>query len=202
MNEKNEIIHLFKDHHWLKLLDLYSTSSIIKNLSFKDGLRLAYKLLYNENWDDDLQENSIKLFQEIRKIYPQEWNNSWEYDALLGLACDITSKHEERYEAYKRAFDRAKNPPPRLLIELARCCVCPGLPPISYDNAIQLVLKALKEAPYTDGISLLCNIYSLKNDKENQNYWSKLLEKSNDQFNSPSIEPRFLVEEYLGEQRK
>ena len=71
-----------------------------------------------------------------------------------------------RYEAYKRAFERNKNPPPRLLIELARCCVCPGYPPISYDQAIDLVMEALKNASYADGISLLCNIYSLKGDKE------------------------------------
>ena len=88
-------------------------------------------------------------------------------------------------------------PPPRLLIELARCSICPGHPPISYDHAIILVMKALNNALCTDGISVLCNLYSLKEDKKKVDYFSKILENLNQEFESPSIEPPFLVEDYL-----
>lgn len=186
-----------------KLEALYSPHEIATSLSFKDGLRIAYQLLYNDKWDENLQEWAIALLYKTREIYPKEWNESWEYDALLGLACDIIGyKHDERYEAYKRAFDKAENPPPALLIDFARCCVCPGPPPISYEQAIDLVMRALKEAPYTDGMSLLCNIYSLKGDKEKEAYWSKILDNELERLDSPSIDPRFLLEEYVANQKK
>lgn len=74
-------------------------------------------------------------------------------------------------------------------------------PPISYDDAIDLVIKAIKDSPYSDGIGLLSHLYSLKNDKVNEIYWAKILENSNQKFESPSIEPKFLVEEYLQEKK-
>jgi len=116
---------------------------------------------------------------------------------LLGSACNITGKYDERYDAYKRAFDKLKNPPPELLIELARCCICPGHPPISYDDAIDLVNRALVDVAYSDGIGLLSHLDSLKDDKENEAYWNEILKNSNQAVVSASIEPKFLVEEYL-----
>lgn len=205
MTKKNMLLELINDQSWKDISSLYEPSEIVKNLGFKDCLRVAYHLLYNDSWDEDLQMFAVMLLEETRRAYSKEWKDSWEYDALLGLACDITSKHEERYEAYKRAFDRVDKPPPRLLIELARCCVCPGDPPISYDRAIELVTIALKEAQYADGISLLCNIYSLKNDEIKQKYWSDVLRNLNTEgkkINSPLIDPKFLVEEYVQEKRK
>jgi tetratricopeptide (TPR) repeat protein len=201
MTQNDDIIYLFNNKHLRQLANLYPPKEVIASLSFKDGLRLAYRLLYNKGWDEDLQEYAIKLFYEIREIYPNEWNASWEYDALLGLACYIRYKHEERYEAYQRAFDKAENPPPRLLIELARCCICPGPPPIPYDQAINLVMTALKEAPYTDGIGVLRLLNSAKGDREQEAYWAKILESADETFNSPLIEPQFLVEEYFSEDK-
>lgn len=201
--KKNNIIFLIENKNFQELVRSYLPIEIVKSLSFRDGLRLAYRLLYNEKWDDDLQEFAIKLLYEIRNSYAEMWNESWEYDALLGIACDITCKYDERYderyEAYKRAFEKTKNPPPRLLIELARCCICPGSPPFSYDDAIKLVSRALEDAPYADGIGLLSHLYSLKDDKKNEDYWTKILKNSNQEFVSPPIEPKFLIEEYLKE---
>ncbi|HEV8050946.1 MAG TPA: hypothetical protein VGP47_00510, partial [Parachlamydiaceae bacterium] len=158
---KNDMLCLIKSHSFYELVKKYSVKEISQSLSFRDGLRLSYKLLYNEKWDADLQDWSINLLKEIRSMYPDDWKDSWKYDAWLGTACYVGYKHEERYEAYKKAFDMAKDPPPKLLIEMARCSVCPGLPPISYDQAIDLIMRGLKEASYTDGIGLLCIIYSL-----------------------------------------
>ena len=204
MNQTN-IVLLFKNHLWENLARLYSSNDIVKILSFKESLILAYQLLYNDSWDEDLQEYAIKLLYEIRNNHSQDWDKSWEYDALIGLACDIRYKHEERYLAYKKAIEKCNDPPPRLLIEFARCCVCPGHPPITYDEAIELTMKALRDAQYSDGISLLCNLYSLKNDEINKEYWSKVLKNINDngkKINSPSMEPKFLVDEYLKNLKK
>lgn len=197
MIRKNNIVFLFKNNSWEEVATSYPVHEVVKSLSFEDGLRLAYRLLYNDQWDETFQEYAVKLLYEIREVYPKKWNNSWEYDALLGSACNITLKHDERYQAYKKAFDNTSNPPPGLLIELARCSICPGSPPISYDDSIDLVKKALKKAPYADGIGLLSHLYSLKDDKKNEEYWVKALKNCNQELVSPSIEPKFLVEEFL-----
>lgn len=196
MNNK-KIDDLFENHMWEQLARSYSPHEIAKYLSFEDGLRVAYRLLYNDLWDASLQVYAAELLSEVSKVYPKDWNKSWEYNALLGLAYYIARKYDERYKAYKNAFDRATEPPPRLLIELARCCICPGHPPISYDDAIDLVMKAIKDAPYADGIGLLSHIYSIKEDKKNEEYWTNILRISNQEFVSPPIEPKFLIEEYL-----
>lgn len=197
MNQKNSILIMFKNDSWHELVSSYTPSEIVKSLPFKDALRLAFKLLYNKKWDENLQEIAIILLYEIRKIYPAMWKESWKYDALLGIACNITCKHDERYQAFKQAFERTKSPPPGLLIELARCCICPGTPPISYDEAITLVLQALKEAPYADAIGLLSHIYSLKEDKSQEEYWTTILKNTDQECVTPPIEPQFLIDEYL-----
>lgn len=199
MKPKTDIVSLVSDNKWEEIASLYSPEEIASALSFKDGLRVAYHLLYNKNWEEELQDFSINLLNKLRIRHSAEWNSSWKYDALIGQACDITNRHDERYLAYKRAFDHADSPPPRLLIELARCCVCPGTPPISYEQAKELVFDAIKETPYRDGVSLLCNIYSLQEDEANKEYWTQSLEKlkNADVENSPQIEPELLIEENI-----
>lgn len=197
MTKKNEIIQLFTNRLWEKLAQ-YSPHEVAVSLLFRDGLRVAYRLLYNDKWDYDLQQYSVKLFYALRNVHTDDWNRSWEYDALLGLACYLTCRHEERYKAYKRAFDRCSNPPPGLLIELARCCICPGDPPIPCDHAISLVMKSIKEFPYSDGVGLLCELYSSKDDIANKEYWSTILKNLKNEKHSPSIEPKFLVDEFFG----
>lgn len=203
MNKNVEIDSLFQKKLLKEICLLYRPEEVAKALTFKEALITAYLLLYNKEWDSDIQNYAADLLKEIRNIYPNHWIENWEYDALLGLAYYITSQHEERYAAYKRAFEKIQsNPPPRLLIELARCCICPGPPPISYDEGISLVMQALKQGLYTDGISVLCNLYSLKEDKVKLEYWSKILKNSNQNLDSPSIEPKFLVEEYLKNEKQ
>ena len=54
-------------------------------------------------------------------------------------------------------------------------------------------MKALSVDLYMDGVSLLCNIYSLIEDEEKEKYWTQILKNSpNIDFDSPSIEPQFL----------
>ena len=48
-----------------------------------------------------------------------------------------------------------------------------------------------------DVIDNLRSLYSVKEDFDKVAYWSKILENSDPNFQSPSIEPEFLVENYL-----
>lgn len=182
---------------WRRLVQFYIPSELVQLLNFKDALCAAYRMLCNEDWDENLQEYAIIFLYEIRKVHSKEWDSSWQYDALIGYACEIRYRHEERYEAYKRTFDRAVDPPPGLLIEFARCSICPGSPPISYDQAIDLVMRALQSGPYADGIGLLCGLYTLKHDMQMEEYWRKILEKSDHDFRSPSFIPQFIENNYL-----
>ena len=69
---------------------------------------------------------------------------------------------------------------------------------ISNETAIELINEALKKDLYIDGVSLLCEIYLFK-DENKYNYWKKILDdlEEKGQPSSPSIEPKFLVTEYL-----
>ena len=176
---------------------------IPQQFSFKDSLRIAYRLMYNDDWDHDLQDYAVELLCAIKEFHTAEWNNSWEYDALLGLACDVTGhKHDERFLAYKAAYDKAATPPPGLLISLARCVICPGDPPLSCDEAIALVLQAIQLIPYRDGVSFLSYLYSKKQDETQKEKYAAIAREQDPVIDSPSIEPSFLEEEYLQEVKK
>lgn len=150
---------LFRDRKWDKIIN-YSFEKVVTTLSFEDNLRLAYRLLYNNQWDELLQEYAIQLLYTVRNHYPVEWRASWRHDGFLGVACNIRFKYDERYAAFKRAYDNSSNPPPELLIELARCFTCPGSPPpISADQAISLLKESLKNCLYIEAVSTLYKIY-------------------------------------------
>ncbi len=156
-----------------------SPSDLVFTLEFNEALHMACSMLNNEEWDESLQEYATAFLEELRKKYPEKWNSSWRYDALLGYAYHIILNYEERYAAYKRAIDKIKPVPPQLLIAMARCCVAPGKPPITEEEAILLVKEAIKTTLYTEGVELLKGLYkSIGNTKE-QNYWENILEGMN-----------------------
>lgn len=183
---------LFNNKEWNEL-SFYPIQSIVRELDFKKAMIVAYQFLYNDDWDEVLQNFAVKLIYKIKDYYSSEWNSNWRNEAFLGLACDITLKYEERYNAYKKAFEKVHPPPPELLIELAGCCYCPGPPPISYEEAIDLLKNSIIYHPYKQAAALLKSIYSSKKDEENENYWSKMIDQITDE-NLPSIEPLFFKE--------
>jgi hypothetical protein len=197
MTKKIDLDYFFKTNDLKKLIISYQPEDIAKECSFREGLRIAYRLLFDVKRDESFQDYAIRLFEEIRLVHSTEWNASWEYDALLGLAYHVRCEYEERYEAYRRAFDKALDPPPGLLIAFAHCCICPGHPPITYDYAVELVLRALKNNKYVDGFYLLAHLYSLKEDEQQSEYWRTFAQNADQYFTSPSIDPQFLVDDYL-----
>ncbi len=189
----NSIHDLFHKNLWKDISTLHTSEDIVSKLSFKQAMLVAYKLLYNDEWDENLQEFAVQLVYALRKKHPSEWESDWRYDAFLGDACNITLKYDERYEAYKNAVKKCPKPLPELLIKLAQFCYSPGSPPISYEDSIELLKQSIMDHPYKQAASLLKAIYSSKKDFQNECYWAEMHDRIKDE-NLPPLEPSFLIE--------
>lgn len=158
----------------------YKPSELINNLGFENAIHLAHQMLNNQEWDQSLQEFATNLLEEIREKYSEKWNSNWKYDAFLGYAYDIILKYDERYEAFKRAYDKAQPPPPQLLVGIAGCCWAPGKPPLTEDEAILFVKQAIQTTPYVEGVELLRGLYKSMGNIKEQQHWEKVLDRIKD----------------------
>lgn len=156
-------------------------------LTFDQSISLARKMLNDENWDDELHKYAVLLLEKMHTKYPAMWDSTWKNDALLGYAYNIILEYDKRYELYKRAFEKANPPPPELLIALARCSIAPGKPPVSEQEAIELVKQAIKTDPYVEGIELLVSLYKSIGNTEEKNHWEEKLKYSNTKVQVPSL---------------
>jgi hypothetical protein len=154
----------------------FTPADLAKELGFKKALILARNMFLNEARDDSLQEYATELLEEIRKIHSEEGSADWKNDVFLGDACYMTMKYNERYEAYKRAYEKATPPPPSLLIALAGCYLLPK-PPITLNEAENLAKTALEKEMSIEGVILLRGIYSEKNDQTKFDYWDTILKE-------------------------
>ena len=142
---------------------------MVKKNNFETSIQIAKKLLYNDDWDEELQESAVELLFALKKQYPTLWSSNWIYEAFLGNACNITLRYDERYNAYSNANNNCSNPPPKLLIELARCYICPGSPPINLERSINLLKKSIDKHPFKQAALLLSDLYALNNDNVKKN---------------------------------
>ena len=94
MTNDNYLRQIVQFKRWHELVERVIPEEIVHLISFRDGLRVAYYLLFNKGWDDTLQNYALGVFENLRSAYPIEWNESWQYDALLGLAYDITCEYD------------------------------------------------------------------------------------------------------------
>lgn len=156
----------------------YSPSDLVDLWGFNEVIHIACEMLKNEEWDESLQEYATILLEKLKNKYPEKWDTSWRYDALLGYAYNIILKYEERYAAYKRAFDKVHPPPPELLVAMARCCIAPGKPPITEKEAIALVKQAITTKPYIEAVELLRGLYKSTGNVNEQMYWEHFLEST------------------------
>lgn len=148
---------------------------VVQKFGFEETIRLATSMLMDESWDEELQGFATSLLRELMNKYPDKWNSSWRFDALLGFANNIIMDYDARYEAYKRAMEKTSSPPAELLIALARCYNSPGIPPVTEAEAINLIKKAIKNKLYPEGVRLLKGLYRITGDKQEENYWNKIL---------------------------
>lgn len=172
----NKISSLILKNEWHTIVNQYQPKILAESLPFKEGRNLVYKMLFNEERDDSLRDYATELLQEIRQTHFGEWSSDWKNDVFLGDACYMTMKYDERYEAYKRAYEKATPPPPSLLISLAGCYLLPK-PPITLDEAENLAKKALEKELSIEGVVLLRGIYAEKKDQAKFDYWDKVLKE-------------------------
>jgi len=170
-----------------------TAEKIAKSIPFEQGIKLAYRMLYNVQDSKDIQNDAISLLYAIRKVYPFEWNSSWKFDALLGNACDYIGRDEERYEAYKRATEKVNPIPPSLLVLLAKCYSPFNTSQLSQKEAENYLKQALKIEKSIEGVSLLRDIYKEKQDLEQELYLNEILSELETQnIHIHDIEPEFL----------
>src|SRR5690606_19790708 len=116
-------------------------------LNFKNAIKLAWRMLFDDYDAYQQSEFGVNLFFSLKNFKFNDWCKDWRFEALLGVACDNTYRYDERFCAFKRAYEKAKKfgeeNHPGLLIALSRCCHAPDTPLISYDDALKLALKAI-----------------------------------------------------------
>jgi hypothetical protein len=170
---------------------------LAKVLPFYDAMRLADRLLTYDHLYDPWQHYAIELLYAIRDQYPKEWSLSWRYDAYLGNACVFARRYVERYKAYRQAMTKVSPTPPELLVALASCNSAPGKPPMSQQEAINILTKIAHKKPYKDVVRMLvrgCYKKLQENPKELA-YWERLyqtLEEMNEEEKLPDMTPEFL----------
>lgn len=166
---------------------------LANSLSFKEGIVLAYRMLYNLNEDKETQNEAISLLYAIKKLYPNDWNSSWKFDSLLGNACDYIGRDEERYEAYKQAAEKVNPIPPSLLVLLAKCYSPFNPSQLSQDEAENYLKQALKIEKTIEGASLMRRICEEKKDPKEEAYWSNILDEAKEKKSHiHDVEPEFL----------
>jgi len=84
--------------------------------------------------------------------------------------------YDEKYFAYKRAYDKVNPNPPELLVALAHCCRIPGEHLITEEQAISLVKEAMKDIPYIEAIRSLRGLYKSTGNIQEQKRCEILLE--------------------------
>jgi len=166
-------------------------SSLIELLEFNEALLMVCDLLNNEEWNESLQEYAVNILEELRKKHPEQWDVNWKHDALLGYAYHITLNYEKRYAAYIRAFNKITPAPPQLLVAIARCCIAPGKPPITEEEAISLVQQAITPVNYVEAIELLRGLYKSTGNIKEEKYWEKILDSIKD--TGPHLPPLYQI---------
>jgi len=193
---------LFLQKRNREIIEQFQPHQVAEFLGFDNSLKLAYRLLYNAKWDEDLQDYAILLICEVKTFYPDEWEKDWRFDAFLGSAYDVVSRddshYDKRYEAYRRAYQKANPPPPELMTALAGCIDAPGKLPILYEEAEMLAKKAFAIEPYSDAAGILCAVFFAKGMEAESQHWAKIrdelfFEKGK---TPPPLEPTFVREGY------
>lgn len=165
----------------IKIFETQTPSELVDRSGFEESVFYAQQMLHNQKWNEELQGYARQVLELLRAKYSLQWNSHWKYDAFLGYAYDVLLFYDdERFAAYQRAFEKAKPPPPELLVALAQCCWSPGKPPITKEKAISLSLEAIKDTQYIEAVQLLRGLYKSSGNSVQQLYWENILEQIKD----------------------
>lgn len=175
---KNETIpDLVKQENWKELI-YYTPSKIARALSYEEAFKTAYYTFLSDWRDDSLQSLSMKLLFAIKEVYPDKWNEDWKNEVFLGDICEFNCQYDDRYDAYFRAYNKASPPTASLLIRLAKCNSSPGVPPVSKEEAKELLKEAIKLEKSYEAAHALYGLYKDENQSQEANYWKELTEEA------------------------
>lgn len=177
-NDRQLISRIFTEKLWKNLLDSkIEPSDIVAVFSFKECMHFIPVLL-GDPWEDDtLKIYAIRLMRKIREHFDKEWDADWKNDAYLGAWCNYLSMWDESYKNLKKAYDKIKDPPAKLLIRLAQCASVPGIPPIDLKEEERLSKAALEKELTVDTAMRMHALSFRKQDLEQKAYWKKMWEK-------------------------
>lgn len=186
----NEIINT---SDWSTITKSYDVNILANTFPCKEAVIIACHMLYNKEWEEEIQNYATELLYAIRTNNPKEWNACWKLDVLLGLACDITWRYEERYLAYKNAANKVSPIPPSLMVLIARCYISPGIPPVSRKEAKALLLEALTLEKTIEGTALIKHICELDKKWDEVEYWDKILKEVTEKdLHTQNLYPSFV----------
>ena len=169
----NEII---SHRNWDLLILNCNPKDVSKISSYPNAMRVLDELLRYNPYDDDFREFAVNLAFAIRKNHRDLWDLDWKNDIFLGSLCCLTWRYNERYKAYKRAYDKLKDPPDSLLLLLAGCNSAPGTPPISDQESEKYLRRAVEKKITYESALRMRALYRENDDKINEDYWNEMCE--------------------------
>ena len=162
---------------WNSLISSYSVQDICSYLNFSEAMHLVKHLFYDDTEDDEKQQYALKLAFEIKDHFKKEWESDWKNEVFLGGLCVMLWFYDERYFCYKRAYDKLDDPPAELLFLLSVCNGAPGTPPITHQEANLYLKKSMEKKMTSESAFKMKNIYRLKEDKLQEEYWDRIYRK-------------------------
>ena len=191
------VFDLVRSKSWNQLLITVTPEQVVDTMTFVGALKLAYQLLIPKTQEKERRKYGFAIVDLLFRIWETEMATSWKHYALLGHLYTVYPEYvDDHYLAYKRAMDLVDNPPPRLLIEMARCCQIPGYRRLPTIEAIEFAKQGIQDYSYVDGVKLLCEIYAERDEAQQLTYWRNVYNSIKDtNQESPPILPSYIFEE-------
>ena len=175
--KNSEINYAITQKNWDLLMAKYSPDTVIVEIKDFHQAILILNEICKKLMDFDCQVFAVDFLYQIKEKFKDDWEKDWKNEVFLGKLCTFAGRYDEEYAAYKRAYDRLDDPPDSLLLLLSRCCIAPGTPPISKEEAEEYLMRAIKKNITYEAAIMMGAFYWRKNDKAQENYWDKLSEK-------------------------
>lgn len=173
----NKLEKIIKNKDWDSLILTFTVEEICCSLTFTETMHLVDHLFLDDFLDDDKQQYALKLIFQLKKHFNNEWENDWKNEVYLGKMCALLWLYDERYQSYKRAYDKLKDPPAELLYLLSCCNSAPGKPPISNAESEHYLRRALEKKLTFEIAVGMRELYLFDEDGSERKYWDEMAKK-------------------------
>lgn len=178
---------------WNELLEL-DPKLVIECVSFQDTLQLAYRFM---RINQGFQEYAVRLLYALRTYRFGEWVDDWHNEGLLGYACDLTGRSDERFGAFDQACTNVPKVPVSIAVALVRSSLASDPHPLSFEEMLDLLQNALKENMYVDALQLLKQVYAHTGQQEKEVEVARSIASLKGQgAHSPSLLPACVTEPF------